>query len=616
MSKDFEDVQFDKFPQYVPGDTGLRDVYAAREYSEAAPVVSRDLWKSLVDAMEEDGGGAERLVVEVKDQKNEGSCFPPGTLVTMASGEVRPIEDVRPLDMVWTAENHLGEVRNVMARPYIGQLINVCLHGNNLVRATPEHPFLTKRGYVKAAELTTDDLVAIPKVRPAVVGVIQTAEHMPYGHRAKNETRTRHFNAPEGRKTTCLQQTRVPDVIKLDEKFGRIIGLFLAEGNTCKQKITWTFNVNEVDTLVAELQTLLREKLGVESRVRIAGTRHTAKVEMYGTLWARVFESLCANGSGHKRLCADLASGPPEFLRGVFTGWMAGDGHKRRKGQTGVTISRQLAVQMFQIANTLGMVPALCRSEPSANKHAKTRQPRYDLTVSDQPSDKNYRRQQDESHVWRLVRDLASEDYKGHVYNLHVHGDESYIADGLGVHNCVGAAGTQAMQVLQAREVGKDRVVKLSAISLYQLIGRSPNSGASVNDCLDELVKTGVIPLDTPENRAVFGDVVMPATGFYSKRPAGWQEVAAKFRLTEWWEVKGEEQLITALLNQHPVVVGRDGHSICYLRPMYRNGQLGVLYVNSWGDWGMPAAGHPSGFGWDSLSKVRSSARWAFALTA
>lgn len=182
--------------------------------------------------------------------------------------------------------------------------------------------------------------------------------------------------------------------------------------------------------------------------------------------------------------------------------------------------------------------------------------------------------------------------------------------------SCVGNAGTGAMQVLMARQVGKDRVTKLSACSLYQLIGRSPNSGASIDDCLEELRKTGCIPLDTPENRAEFGDVVMPATGFYTKRPAGWQEVAARFRLLEWWEVKGEGQLITALLNQHPVVVGRDGHSICYLRPMYRNGQLGVLYVNSWGSWGFGAGSFSYGFGWDSMSKVRSSARWAFALTS
>lgn len=212
--------------------------------------------------------------------------------------------------------------------------------------------------------------------------------------------------------------------------------------------------------------------------------------------------------------------------------------------------------------------------------------------------------------LWRALVDAMEEDGGG-AERLVVE-----IKDQKNEGSCVGNAGTQAMQVIAARQLGKDRVTKLSACSLYQLIGRSPNSGASVSDCLDELVKTGCIPLDTPENRQQFGDVVMPAVGFHSKRPSGWQEVAAKFRLLEYWEVKGEEQLITALLNQHPVVVGRDGHSICYLRPMYRNGQLGVLYVNSWGSWGMPAAGFDSGFGWDSLSKVRSSARWAFALTS
>jgi type IV secretory pathway VirJ component len=43
--------------------------------------------------------------------------------------------------------------------------------------------------------------------------------------------------------------------------------------------------------------------------------------------------------------------------------------------------------------------------------------------------------------------------------------------------SCVGNAGTQQHQILQAKQFGKANVTQLSAISLYQLIGRSPNNG-------------------------------------------------------------------------------------------------------------------------------------------
>src|SRR6185436_17074046 len=97
-----------------------------------------------------------------------------------------------------------------------------------------------------------------------------------------------------------------------------------------------------------------------------------------------------------------------------------------------------------------------------------------------------------------------------------------------------------------------------------QLIGSSANSGASIDDALDETTNTGIIPLDTPENRAKFGSVVMPPTGFRSSRPAGWQEVAKHFRTDERLIIESIGGMISALFNGHPIVVGRAGHSICY----------------------------------------------------
>lgn len=174
--------------------------------------------------------------------------------------------------------------------------------------------------------------------------------------------------------------------------------------------------------------------------------------------------------------------------------------------------------------------------------------------------------------------------------------------------SCVANACSQAVEIIQAKQFGKDKVTPLSAISLYKRIGRSPNSGAMVSDGLDEIAKRGVLPLDTPENRAKFGPHVMPATGFYTAFPSGWEETAKKFRATEWFVVRSKAGLITALLNQHPVVVGRAGHSICYCRPLYKDGRLLVKYANSWGSWG------DQGYGYDSERYISSSSGWAFAL--
>lgn len=174
--------------------------------------------------------------------------------------------------------------------------------------------------------------------------------------------------------------------------------------------------------------------------------------------------------------------------------------------------------------------------------------------------------------------------------------------------SCVANACSQANEIVQSLQLGKDKSVRLSAISLYKRIGRSPGSGAMVSDGLDEMKSRGVLPLDNAENRARFGDAVMPPTGFYEKYPSGWEDTAKFFKVDEAFVVRTVEGLISALFNQNPVVVGRAGHSICYCRPMYNNGKLVVKYANSWGPWG------DKGYGYDSRGMIKSSSGWAFAI--
>lgn len=180
---------------------------------------------------------------------------------------------------------------------------------------------------------------------------------------------------------------------------------------------------------------------------------------------------------------------------------------------------------------------------------------------------------------------------------------------------CVANACSQAHEIKQAEQFGRDRVVPLSAISLYKRIGRSPGSGAMVSDGMEEMTEKGVLPLDTPENRARFGDKVMPNTNFYAKYPPGWEATAKHFSGQEWHAIRSVASLVTALLKGHPVVVGRQGHSICYCDVVYKDGRLCVIYANSWSPrWGFAAGSMPGGFGLDTQNQIRQSASWAFAL--
>lgn len=172
---------------------------------------------------------------------------------------------------------------------------------------------------------------------------------------------------------------------------------------------------------------------------------------------------------------------------------------------------------------------------------------------------------------------------------------------------CASNATAQAHEIVQAQQYGIDAVVHLSAISLYKRV-RLQGGGSFIDDNWEELNSRGILPLDTPENREEFGDYCMPNVGKSLPFPSGWEGTGKLFAGLEATPINSVRGLKTAMLS-HPVVVGRDGHAICYCRLMRDRGRHVAKYANSWNQrWG------DNGFGYDSESKIASSARWAFAL--
>lgn len=191
----------------------------------------------------------------------------------------------------------------------------------------------------------------------------------------------------------------------------------------------------------------------------------------------------------------------------------------------------------------------------------------------------------------------------------------NWILNQLQEGSCVGNGTTQGCQILQAKQFGKERAVQMSAMSLYKRIGQSAQSGASVQDALTEMQAKGELPLDTPENKARFKHT-MPATGFSNKMPDGWETTAAQFKIDEVTICKSIDEIVSANFNQEPVIVGRDGHCICYCDPVWDEQANAITegYANSWGEWGAPLGGQPYGFGFDSMKIIGHAASWAFAI--
>jgi len=120
------------------------------------------------------------FVREVLNQGRVGSCFPPGTMIRLANGGEKAIDNISVLDEVVTAEGNVGKVTQVMARQHNDVVLRLCINGSHHVRCTPEHPILTQRGYVPAGELIKGDMVAFPKDDKCLWRRFESVEEEPY----------------------------------------------------------------------------------------------------------------------------------------------------------------------------------------------------------------------------------------------------------------------------------------------------------------------------------------------------------------------------------------------------------------------------------------------------
>lgn len=478
-------------------------------------------------------------------QNGYGSCFPAGTLVRMADGTVKPIQDIRVLDEVVSAEGNPQKVLCVQVRDCKEKsIVKLNLWGHRHLKATAEHPVLTKSGYKPIGELTEDDWVAVPRYMPVTTEAIVPEEYSEKPWRMLKEA-TESRRGIQGKKQVIIKRTPCPAAIKLDYSFGRIVGLFLAEGNTDHGKVVFSLSAPEYDTLGLELEQRFMELFGVTASRVIRNNKTIVRV--YGANWVEMFQGLCATGSGSKRLHSDLLSGPKEFLRGVFEGWEDGDGNGPGK-RGGTTISHELAMNMFDIANFLGYMPTIRTSQPKLSHGVKSRQRRYDVHMTEkaeaESQPRSWRCLQEDDVVWRKVQGIVHEPFAGHVFNLEVENDHSYIAESIGVHNCAAYAVSGAGTKTRVQQ-GFPRI-DLSGDYMYSLVNDNRDRGAGLQEVMNAMMTRGCATRELVK----LGDIYRNK---YNTDVADKQ--ALRFRGHEMFATPDEQSLATALALKMQVII-------------------------------------------------------------
>lgn len=374
-------------------------------------------------------------------------CFIAGTLITMADGTRKPIEQIQVGDEVITHRGRVRKVTELHRRKYSGSLYSVKAEAHPVVRSTRQHPW----AFVNEDEVKFKDDHANLRWKEGV----QLREER-WIHAECLDDQPAYLLEPVFRHDDSV----TPYVVQPTRAESRLLGYYLAEGHLIRDKkgelsgIELTTHMD--DTVHSEIDDLCRE-FGT-ANAPVPFERVNSEVARGIWIFDRRLAEFCQRHAGQysleKRLSRDVLSWKPELQRELLGAYANGDGCGPEDGSLKLsTASSDLAHQWLVVLPRLGIIPSFSALEhkPGTGK-ATTDTTEYVVHIGKQWAQKlrdvTSKVQRVEIEKTKLsrkildekivtpIREIDSIYVETDVFNFEVEDDNSYLVEGLAVHNC------------------------------------------------------------------------------------------------------------------------------------------------------------------------------------
>lgn len=385
-------------------------------------------------------------------------CFPGYTQITMCSGEKKPIDEVKRGDAVLTHKGRYRTVEEVYSREYSGGMIKLYGPALGTLQCTPEHPILV----IKSDQLKCHGSNRCTPITHANSYACEARNCKKALESLKYDKEwVRAEEVEEGDFVLFVPHPECSG--KVDERFAWLLGLFMSEGSFVysEGRLTGaqlTLGVSEGD-LSAELEKTLSSL-----RLHYTGPyKHKANntlMYVFDQDGAHLFKHYIEGRYSHERsFRGEVFSWSTDLKKHLLGGMLDGDGHqyKRTSSNSGTlrvrSTSYGLLEDIKELALSAHISAAVSWDTPDGKKIGEylgrpsgvvrigrmfsKELSQYALKVSPVEPKKRCTYSFPYGGLEMLqVTEISREHYSGHVYNLKVDEDNSYVAEGVAVHNC------------------------------------------------------------------------------------------------------------------------------------------------------------------------------------
>ena len=370
-------------------------------------------------------------------------CFPAGSMVTMGDGTRKPIEDIQVGEHVITHRGRKKEVTGAHKRKYKGDLYSIKAEAHPVLRCTHRHPLLAAEwDDVKFKDSHSNWKWRDPTKDPLPTGWVH-AECLSDQMLIEPVLR----GAPEYRATPR------------DRAFARLLGYYLAEGHLLRNKkgalagIELTTHKDDpIHDEISELCETWGTNNPPASHLR-ANSDQSVGVYIFDKNLAQDMLEWAGVYSKEKRLHELAVRWQSDLALEMLGAYANGDACCPDGTIKFSTASNDLAYQLTMLLPRLGMLPSVSRLRHKAGSGFSAADTfEWVIHVGKQwaPILAPYCQKLHTHEVFKTknsrmiygdriatpVREIEAMYVETDVYNLEVKEDESYLVEGLAVHNC------------------------------------------------------------------------------------------------------------------------------------------------------------------------------------